>query len=188
MAKISTQTKAAKVAPKKKPARKTDGKAAPPMGITSPTELRLIPATVWTIGHVEVRPNASSINPGQVIFHLQWRDGDDERLDQMREIMHRCAADMGLSLERSSFSSIPATQIDAQLMKQFCTAAGDLAKNEWRQMPSGALHDASNVSRVMPVAMLFVPSIGGISHDFAEDTALEHLVLGARVLAASVGQ
>jgi N-carbamoyl-L-amino-acid hydrolase len=39
----------------------------------------------------------------------------------------------------------------------------------------------------MPVAMLFVPSIGGISHDFAEDTALDHLVLGAEVLAASVG-
>jgi N-carbamoyl-L-amino-acid hydrolase len=35
----------------------------------------------------------------------------------------------------------------------------------------------------MPVAMLFVPSIGGISHDFAEDTKIEHLVLGAQVLA-----
>ena len=37
-------------------------------------------------------------------------------------------------------------------------------------MPSGALHDATNVARLMPVAMLFVPSIGGISHAFEEDT------------------
>ena len=50
-------------------------------------------------------------------------------------------------------------------------------------MPSGALHDASNVARVMPVAMVFVPSINGISHDFAEDTDEEDLVAGLKVLA-----
>jgi N-carbamoyl-L-amino-acid hydrolase len=50
-------------------------------------------------------------------------------------------------------------------------------------MPSGALHDASNLSRMMPVGMLFVPSIGGISHDFAEDTAEADLVTGLKVLA-----
>jgi N-carbamoyl-L-amino-acid hydrolase len=54
-------------------------------------------------------------------------------------------------------------------------------------MPSGALHDATNVSRLMPVAMVFVPSIGGISHDFAEDTADADLVAGLKVLAGAVG-
>jgi N-carbamoyl-L-amino-acid hydrolase len=49
-------------------------------------------------------------------------------------------------------------------------------------MPSGALHDATNVSRLMPVAMLFVPSIDGISHDFAEDTAESDLIAGLHVL------
>ena len=65
------------------------------------------------------------------------------------------------------------------------TASEHLATGKWRRMPSGALHDAANVSHLMPVAMLFVPSIGGISHSFVEDTAVEHLVLGAEVLAAS---
>lgn len=60
------------------------------------------------------------------------------------------------------------------------------APGKWRHMPSGALHDAANVSQLMPVAMLFVPSINGISHDFAEDTAVEDLIVGAQVLAASV--
>ena len=55
-------------------------------------------------------------------------------------------------------------------------------------MPSGALHDATNVARHMPVAMLFVPSIGGISHDFAEDTNERDLVTGLQVLAAAVGR
>jgi N-carbamoyl-L-amino-acid hydrolase len=53
-------------------------------------------------------------------------------------------------------------------------------------MPSGALHDATNVARVLPVGMLFVPSIGGISHSFDEDTAEADLVCGMRVLAEAV--
>ena len=53
-------------------------------------------------------------------------------------------------------------------------------------MPSGALHDATNVSELMPVAMLFVPSIGGISHAFGEDTDEADLVTGLRVLAGAV--
>jgi N-carbamoyl-L-amino-acid hydrolase len=53
-------------------------------------------------------------------------------------------------------------------------------------MPSGALHDATNVARLMPVAMLFVPSINGISHAFEEDTKQADLVAGLQVLAAAV--
>ena len=75
--------------------------------------------------------------------------------------------------------------MDERLRAGIASAARDLAPEKWRQMPSGALHDAANVSRLMPVAMIFVPSIGGVSHDFAEDTAEAHLVLGAEVLAAS---
>ena len=55
-------------------------------------------------------------------------------------------------------------------------------------MPSGALHDASNVSHLMPVGMLFVPSIGGISHNFDEDTAEDDLVTGLMVLARAAGE
>ena len=148
------------------------------------------PATVWTIGHAEVHPNATSIVPGQAKFTIQWRDGDDARLDQMREVMHKAAekstAEYGLTVERAGFFSFPATKIDPLLMSQISRAAQDLAPDQWRSMPSGALHDAAPISRRLPVAMLFVPSIGGISHNFAEDTALKHLALGARVLAASV--
>jgi beta-ureidopropionase / N-carbamoyl-L-amino-acid hydrolase len=49
------------------------------------------------------------------------------------------------------------------------------------RMPSGAGHDAQHVARVMPAAMLFVPSINGISHHWAENTSDEDIVLGACV-------
>ena len=149
------------------------------------------PATVWTIGYVSLHPNANSIIPGQVDFHIQWRDAEDERLDRMNEVMReiapRIAEARGLEFERSAYSALSPTVIDQRLMTQIEAASERLAPGKWRRMPSGALHDAANVSRLMPVAMLFVPSIGGVSHDFAEDTAAEHLVLGAKVLAASVG-
>ncbi len=147
------------------------------------------PATVWTIGHVSVHPNAESIVPGRVDFTVQWRDGDDARLDRMADIIHATAEEVAqetdLEVERSNYSGIGATTMDERLRAGIASAARDLAPEKWRQMPSGALHDAANVSRLMPVAMIFVPSIGGVSHDFAEDTAEAHLVLGAEVLAAS---
>jgi N-carbamoyl-L-amino-acid hydrolase len=150
------------------------------------------PATVWTIGHVSVHPNAASIIPGRVDFNVQWRDAEEDRLERMQIVLRDCACriagDRGLVLERSAYSAIQPTQIDRQLMARIATAAEGLTAGKWRQMPSGALHDAANVSHLMPVAMLFVPSIGGISHSFIEDTAVEHLILGAEVLAASVGE
>ncbi len=148
------------------------------------------PATVWTIGHVALHPNASSIVPGRVNFTVQMRDADDARLDQMVQISRltaeRIAKDRGLSFERSAFSSMAPTKIDQALMARLSSASESLAKGKWRLMPSGALHDAANVARLMPVAMLFVPSIGGISHEFAEDTKIDHLVQGVQVLAASI--
>jgi len=55
-------------------------------------------------------------------------------------------------------------------------------------MTSGALHDAANVSSQIPTAMLFVPSINGISHDFAEDTDEADLIAGLHVLAKAIEQ
>ena len=76
--------------------------------------------------------------------------------------------------------------MDARLRGALETAAETEVPGRWRRMPSGALHDATNVARLMPVAMLFVPSIGGVSHAFAEDTKEADLVTGLRVLARAV--
>lgn len=149
-------------------------------------------ATVWTIGHVGVHPNASSIVPGRVTFSMQWRDGEVARLDAMEKVVRDTAAEVaaarGLGLRFGEMRGIDPVAMDARLRDALAGAADDIAPGRWRHMPSGALHDASNVARHMPVAMLFVPSIGGISHDFAEDTAEADLVAGLRVLAGAVGR
>jgi len=76
--------------------------------------------------------------------------------------------------------------MDSRLRSALEAGADTVAPDNWRTMPSGALHDATNVSRLMPVAMLFVPSIGGVSHTFEEDTAEGDLVAGVRVLAEAM--
>jgi N-carbamoyl-L-amino-acid hydrolase len=150
------------------------------------------PSTVWTIGHVSLHPNASSIVPGRATFSMQWRDGAADRLGRMEAVIRETAAEVaeagGLELSYGPLLGLEPVAMDGRLRGALEAAAEALAPGAWRAMPSGALHDATNVSRLMPVAMLFVPSIGGISHDFAEDTAEEDLVAGLKVLARAVAQ
>jgi N-carbamoyl-L-amino-acid hydrolase len=145
------------------------------------------PQTVWTIGHVSLSPNATSIVPGQAVFSMQWRDGDGDRLQRMEQVIRdtaeEVARDRNLGISFGPMLGLEPVAMDAGLRARLEEAAETHAPGKWRQMPSGALHDATNVARLMPVAMLFVPSIGGISHAFEEDTAEEDLVTGLRVLA-----
>ncbi|WP_299367329.1 hydantoinase/carbamoylase family amidase [uncultured Tateyamaria sp.] len=149
------------------------------------------PQSVWTIGHVSVAPNASSIVPGEVRFSMQWRDGDPVRLARMEavidEVLSEVAAEMELGVEKGPLLGLEPVAMDAGLRARLEAGAEAVAPGRWRTMPSGALHDATNVARLMPVAMLFVPSIGGISHAFDEDTAEPDLVAGLRVLAHAAG-
>ncbi|WP_299814345.1 hydantoinase/carbamoylase family amidase [uncultured Jannaschia sp.] len=149
-------------------------------------------ASVWTIGHVALHPNAPSAVPGRARFTLQWRDAEADRLDRMehaiRTTLTRVAAEAGLGLELSATSALPPVAMDPTLRAALRDAAEAQAPGRWREMPSGALHDATNVSRLMPVGMLFSPSIGGISHDFAEDTAEADLVTGLSILADAVAR
>lgn len=145
------------------------------------------PDTVWTIGQVIVHPNASSVVPGSVRFTVQWRDGDAARLDRMEavimDLLEDVAARRNLEMRLGFRAALMPTATDARFRRALSDAAEHAAPGAWRDMPSGALHDAANVARLMPVAMVFVPSIGGISHAFGEDTAEADLVTGLRVLA-----
>lgn len=149
------------------------------------------PQSVWTIGHVSLSPNASSIVPGTARFSMQWRDGDVDRLGRMQAVIHEAlyevAEDMQLEVEMGSLLGLEPVAMDADLRARLETGADAVAPGRWRRMPSGALHDATNVARVLPVAMVFVPSINGISHAFEEDTADADLVAGLRVLALAAG-
>ncbi|AXI48232.1 Zn-dependent hydrolase [Sulfitobacter sp. SK012] len=148
------------------------------------------PQTVWTLGHVSLHPNASSIVPGKAVFSMQWRDADAGRLGRMekiiRETAEEIAAARGMVVGFGQMLGLEPVAMDTTLRQAVETAAETVTPGKWRQMPSGALHDATNVARLMPVAMVFVPSIGGISHAFEEDTHEADLVVGVEVLAQAV--
>ena len=118
---------------------------------------------------------------------MQWRDGDADRLDRMQvvieDVLAEVATEMNLGIEKGPLMGLEPVSMDADLRGRLEAGAQAVAPGKWRRMPSGALHDATNVARVLPVAMLFVPSIGGISHAFEEDTSEADLVAGLHVLA-----
>jgi len=144
--------------------------------------------TVWTMGRLRVEPNATSIVPGYADLDLQFRDASDDPLDAFEKIVARLVAEMnargGVGIEAvPSRTPIPPTRMDPGLQEHLARAAERHAPGKWQRMPSGAFHDAGFICASLPSAMLFIPSIGGISHDFAEDSRDEDIVLGCQVLA-----
>ncbi len=110
----------------------------------------------------------------------------------MEAIIRQTAAEVaerrGLALSYGPLLGLEPVAMDDRLRGALGAAAAEVTPEKWRQMPSGALHDATNVAKLMPVAMLFVPSINGISHAFEEDTDERDLVAGLKVLAGAVAR
>ncbi|WP_298805598.1 hydantoinase/carbamoylase family amidase [uncultured Lentibacter sp.] len=150
------------------------------------------PQTVWTIGHVKLHPDAHSIVPGRATFSMQWRDGDADRLGRMDSLVRQTAQDVaqarGLGVSFGPMLGLEPVAMDKRLRAALEASAQAQTGGRWRLMPSGALHDATNVARHMPVAMLFVPSLNGISHAFEEDTREADLITGLKVLAGAVSK
>jgi N-carbamoyl-L-amino-acid hydrolase len=78
--------------------------------------------------------------------------------------------------------------MDARFQQMIEDAAAHHAPGLAVRMPSAAGHDAQIVAQVIPAAMMFVPSIGGISHHWSENTSDEDIVLGARVFTDAIAR
>jgi N-carbamoyl-L-amino-acid hydrolase len=143
--------------------------------------------SVWTTGRIVLEPNAVSIIPGRAEITLSFRDLSSDIMAAMERCLHavvqesnrreRCAA----VLEAAGHTA-PAP-CDPAMRAALADAAQELCPGAWQCMPSGAIHDSQILARKLPVAMLFVPSIGGISHHWSEDTKRDDLALGLEVLA-----
>ncbi len=146
------------------------------------------PKTVWTIGRVSFSPGAPSIIPGEAGMILQWRDPDQQRLDHFERTVNALAetashAGQVAVTVRANRAPIKPTIMDEDLQQHIAAAAERHAPGQWVHMLSAAGHDPMVLSAHLPCAMLFVPSISGISHDFAEDTHEADIILGCQVLA-----
>ena len=146
--------------------------------------------TTWTTGHVRVEPGSPSVVPGRAEMTLQFRDTDEgilaaleSKTAQMVKQIHK-QGPVQVTMETMYPWTEPAWMDDG-LQEHLAAAAEAIAPGTWIHMPSGAGHDAMILANHLPSAMLFIPSIGGISHDIAEDTSEEDIVRGCRVLAAA---
>ena len=149
---------------------------------------RVGPKSVWTIGQIDVFPGAPSIVPGAAWMNVQFRDGEESRLDALSALLHELVTEADASTEveisiREGNERVVAATMDEGFQAHLARAAEVYAPRAWMHMPSAAGHDAQVIARRMPSAMLFVPSIGGVSHAFEEDTAEEDVVLGCQVFA-----
>jgi N-carbamoyl-L-amino-acid hydrolase len=142
------------------------------------------PHTVWTTGDIKLDPGAASIVPGAAELVFQFRDTDPAILDAldatMTELLEEAAkGPCKVSVTYRSGTAPSAMDPGFQLALQ--EAAQRHAPGLHQPMPSGAGHDAQIISQMLPSAMLFVPSIGGVSHHYAENTRDEDIVLGCQV-------
>lgn len=144
--------------------------------------------SVWTIGRVRVEPGAPSIVPGFAEVAVQFRDQSDDVLDRMLDAVLATTDEIDRSgpvrvVAHAGETPIAPTVMDAAFMTHLGTAAERRAPGAWIEMPSAAGHDPMVLAHHLPCAMLFIPSIGGVSHDFAEDSHDDDIALGCQVLA-----
>ena len=141
---------------------------------------------VGTIGRVAATPNAYNVIPGKVVLGLEVRDLSAERIETLfREIEKQAAAIATASqttvrFVRQANASKPA--LTNQALQQAVNASAKALGLSTKFMQSGAGHDSQEIALIAPVAMIFVPSVGGISHSHQEFTKPEDAANGANVL------
>jgi N-carbamoyl-L-amino-acid hydrolase len=147
------------------------------------------PDSVWNLGVVSVKPGAANVVASEAELVVEFRDASLATLDQMEEAFAALVTERnkvgGVSLDARPIGAVEPTVMNERLVERLDAAAAAEGSSRLR-MPSGAGHDAMIVARRAPAAMLFVPSIGGRSHDITEDTDEADIRRGLRVYARAV--
>ena len=142
-------------------------------------------AQVGTVGHMEVAPNAVNVIPGEVRMSIEFRDLSSAKIKRLGEkirarataIARETRTEIRINHKGHNESAAAAPEIQRAIE----SAAGRL-RLEARHLPSGAGHDAQMMATLMPMGMIFVPSIGGISHSPKELTTWQDCANGANAL------
>ena len=146
--------------------------------------------TVWNFGNMIFRPGAANVVPGEGEMLVEFRDIKAEAMDRLEERFLALIADANrgaVGIDVENIARVPPTALAKDLGAAIAAAAA--ARGEAPvHLPSGAGHDAMVAARFMPAAMMFIPSIGGISHDVRENTADADIVFGCEVLADAVAR
>ncbi|MBS0519270.1 MAG: Zn-dependent hydrolase [Proteobacteria bacterium] len=140
---------------------------------------------VATIGALALRPNLINVVPNRAVFTVDLRNTDEAKLKEAeaRVAAHiaEVAKEERVAVEAKVLARFEPVIFDAGLVDRVEHHARALSLST-RRMPSGAGHDAQMMQRLCPTAMIFVPSVAGLSHNVEEHTAPADLVAGAQVL------
>ena len=145
---------------------------------------------VATVGRIKAEPGAPNVIPGRVVMSLEIRDLSSQKMDLVFEKIQKKAKQIAKQTgTKISFSFIDVAAVpaptDERMRKIIAEAAEDLGLS-YQFMPSGAGHDAQDIARIAPTGMIFVPSVGGISHSPKEFTEPQGMANGANVLLQAI--
>ena len=144
---------------------------------------------VGTVGHIEVTPNSPNVIPGLARLSVELRDLSQAKLKTMMDDIRARAKDIEAATKTTitfaqTMNAAPAAATGE--VQQAIERASRSLQLESMRLPSGAGHDAQNMATLGPMGMIFVPSVGGVSHSPNELTTWEDCTRGADVLLATV--
>ena len=145
---------------------------------------------VGTVGQIQAQPGAPNVIPGRVVMSLELRDLSTQKIHSLYEqIEEEAAAIAAKTGTKVTFTALDAAADPAptepRLQEIIAASAQELGLTSIL-MPSGAGHDAQEMARIAPTGMIFVPSVGGISHSPLEFTHLQDMANGANVLLQTI--
>jgi N-carbamoyl-L-amino-acid hydrolase len=145
--------------------------------------------TVWNLGNVGLEPGAYNVVTPESTLYIEYRDGSPEILRRIREIIPVLATEI-CDLHDVEYELDDGVRAQPAAMNETLIncieAAADKCDAPSLRMPSGAGHDAMLCAPIIPTGMFFVPSIDGRSHDIAEDTKEDDIIIGLRVLSTVI--
>lgn len=144
---------------------------------------------VITVGKIQVSPNASNVIASDVIFNVDIRDIHQNNIEDLTVRAQQSCKDLackyGVNATFTLLGSSAAVRLD-EGFNRVIEAQAEKREIPYMRMHSGAVHDNAMLTDLIPTAMIFVPSIRGISHSPEEDTDFDDILTGAELLLDSV--
>ncbi len=165
--------------------RRDPGLAAARINVFANALTKRIPGQLANSGVIRVQPGNVNVVPEMVVMTLDLRNPLDAPLAEAEAAVRAFCAELserdGVSISFRDLARFPATAFAEELIAGMEASAAELGL-PIRRMISGAGHDAQMMSRICPTAMVFIPSIGGLSHNPAEFSTDRDMIAGANVL------
>ena len=159
------------------------------VGFARELALRMGGQQLATVGSIRLDPGLINVVPRKAILTVDLRNPEERRLKEAEahliDYLEALSLEDGVSIEEKRLARTLPVAFDLEIVRTIERSARTLGQ-PIRRMTSGAGHDAQMMARICPAAMIFVPSVDGVSHNPAENTEPEHLILGANVLLKTV--